>query len=75
MSGSPLVGGSKYMSWHPASIERMLKTDACILRVLDKMLFSLPGLPCRAVVMIDCFTLLAATFHLILCDRLQDSDG
>jgi len=39
MTGSPLVGGSKYVSgskfvsWHPASIERMLKTDACILLV------------------------------------------
>jgi hypothetical protein len=43
MSGSPLVGGSKFVSWHPASIERMLKTDAGILCMLGKMLFSLPG--------------------------------
>jgi hypothetical protein len=34
MTGSPLVGGSKFVSWHPASIERMLKTDAGILRML-----------------------------------------
>ena len=62
MTGSPLVGGSKYVgsskfvSWHPASIERMLKTDAGILRMLilrmgirsmlGKMLNSLPGLSC-----------------------------
>ncbi len=44
------------MSWHPASIERMLKTDAgilrmlilrmLILRMLGKMLNFLPGLQC-----------------------------
>jgi hypothetical protein len=34
MNGSPFTGGSKYVSWHPASIERMLKTDAGILRML-----------------------------------------